>query len=186
MVIIQKRDTARRLEMRKFITKFMVKDNQWLSFMGGIVGSIDEVHQFINSRLFSASLFHYYSKYNLSKSNRHYLRLFGSLIIFVPVKKWLAHILSFYLLISAVIPCSLFDKCEGGEQKEQTNNKKPGKDCNGCSPFCVCSSSHNFTFNTMNPSVEPIKIAGPLIYSEYYLSCTSEYYSSLFQPPRVS
>jgi len=54
MVIIQKQDTARRLEMRKFITKFMVKDNQWLSFMGGIVGSIDEMHQFINSRLFSA------------------------------------------------------------------------------------------------------------------------------------
>jgi len=43
----------------------MVKDNQWLSFMGGIVGSIDEMHQFIDSRFFSASLFHYYSKYNL-------------------------------------------------------------------------------------------------------------------------
>jgi len=157
-----------------------------VAFMRGIVGSIEEMHQFINARLFSAYLFHY-SKYFLYRKVTGTTYAYSAgLIIFVPVKKWLAHILSFYLLISAVIPCSIFDKCEGGERKEQTNNKQPGKACNGCSPFCVCSSSHNFTFNTMNPSVEPIKIAGPLIYSEYYLSCTSEYYSSLFQPPRVS
>jgi len=111
---------------------------------------------------------------------------FGSLIIFVPVKKWLAHILSFYLLISAVVPCSVFDKCEEGERKEQTNNKQPGKDCNDCSPFCVCSPSHNFMLNTMNPSVEPIRITGPLIYNDYYLSSTSEYFSSPFQPPRMN
>ncbi len=101
------------------------------------------------------------------------------------MKKWIAYILSFYILFSAVVPCSIFDNCEEGENTEQTSNTGHKKDCNDCSPFSICSAAHGFTDNSNHPVIEPIDVYSSLSYGEYYFSFKSEYHASLFQPPRI-
>src|SRR6185436_12022483 len=100
------------------------------------------------------------------------------------MKKWIACILTLYIFFIAIIPCSIFDKCEEDQLIEQSSNKVPKRDCNDCSPFSICSPSYGFTVNTINTSVAPVEFNNLLLYSDYYLSFTSEYYSSFFQPPR--
>jgi len=102
------------------------------------------------------------------------------------MKKWIAYILSFYILFSAVVPCSIFDKCEDDQHIEQTSNKEQRKDCNNCSPFSFCSSTHGFTQSTINTSIETVQFNTLPTYSDYHFSSISEYHSSLFQPPRLS
>ena len=101
------------------------------------------------------------------------------------VKKWLAYILSFYILFSAIAPCSIFDKCEDGRHIEQTSNKEQKKDCNNCSPFSFCSPTHGFTLSTINTLIETAPFHTSPPYSDYYFPSISEYHSSLFQPPRL-
>ena len=110
---------------------------------------------------------------------------FISLLIFATVKRWLGYILSFYLFFNIVVPCSVFDKCEEAPATEQSSGKESKKDCNGCSPFCVCSSAHSFTNNKINPVPEAFVLYRLPAYSGYYPSFISEYYSSFFQPPRL-
>jgi hypothetical protein len=81
------------------------------------------------------------------------------------------------------VPCSIFDNCEA-QQTEQTSHEDHKKDCTDCSPFSNCSVAHGFTINSCNPSVKPIQFYTSLSYNEFYFSSRSEYYSSLFQPPR--
>ena len=101
------------------------------------------------------------------------------------VKNFIAYILAFYVLFSAIVPCTFFDNCEEEEHTEQTANNHHEKDCSGCSPFSVCSSASGFTFNTITTSVEPVEFYYSPTYGEYYFSSKSGYYSSLFQPPRI-
>jgi len=101
------------------------------------------------------------------------------------MKKWLGYILSVYILLSAIVPCSLFDDCEGDQQTEQQSKKPADKDCTACTPFCLCSSAHNFTHNKMNAAIAPVTSISEQQYSEYSSSPVSAYRSSLFQPPRL-
>ncbi len=102
-----------------------------------------------------------------------------------PVKKGIAYILAIYILLSAVVPCSIIDNCEEEEHTEQTSNSEHEKDCNNCSPFSICSSASGFTLTAANTSLEPVEFHNSPTYSEYCFSSKSEYYPSLFQPPRV-
>ncbi|MFN2439754.1 MAG: DUF6660 family protein [Chitinophagaceae bacterium] len=99
--------------------------------------------------------------------------------------KILAYILSFYILFSAVVPCSIIDNCEEEEDREQTSNSNHKKDCNNCSPFSICSYASGFILNGVNITLEPVVFHNSPTYSEYYFSSKSEYYPNLFQPPRV-
>ena len=101
-----------------------------------------------------------------------------------PVKTWVAYILTFYILFSAVVPCSMIDNC-GEECTEQTSDSDHKKDCNNCSPFSICASASGFTLNSISTSLELITFKNSPTHSEYYFSSKSEYYSSLFQPPRL-
>ncbi|MGC4035206.1 MAG: hypothetical protein QM764_04530 [Chitinophagaceae bacterium] len=101
------------------------------------------------------------------------------------MKKWIAFILSFYILFSAIAPCSLFDKCEEEQYTESAGKKERKNDCNDCPPFSFCCSAHSVTLNTIHVLIEPIEFNNFPSYNGYYLSSTSEYYSSLFQPPKV-
>jgi hypothetical protein len=102
-----------------------------------------------------------------------------------PVKTLIAYILAFYILFSAVVPCSIIDNCEEEEHTEQTSNTDHKKDCSNCSPFSICSSASGFTINSVSTFLEPVEFYNSPSYSEYNFSSKSEYYSSLFQPPRV-
>ncbi|MES1216794.1 MAG: DUF6660 family protein [Bacteroidota bacterium] len=101
------------------------------------------------------------------------------------MKRWIVYILSFYILFSAVVPCSIFDKCEKDQYKEQSSNKQPKKDCDDCSPFSFCSQTHGFTVNTINTSIGLLEFNTSPIYSNYYFSFLPGYHSSFFQPPRI-
>jgi hypothetical protein len=82
-----------------------------------------------------------------------------------------------------MVPCSFFGNSIEEEHTEQTSNKEPKKDCNGCSPFSVRSPAHGFTLNTIYTSIEPIERDNSLSYSDYYFTSKSEYYSRLFNRP---
>ena len=102
-----------------------------------------------------------------------------------PVKTLIAYILAFYILFSAVVPCSIIDNCEEQEHTGQTSNTDHKKDCSNCSPFSICSSASGFPLNTVTTSLEPVEFYNSPAYSEYNFLSKSEYHSSLFQPPRV-
>jgi hypothetical protein len=98
--------------------------------------------------------------------------------------KIIAFILSFYILFSAVIPCSVFDNCQGEEHTAGSSGSEQRKDCNGCSPFSICSAAQGFTVTNNTPSIEPAEFYFPPSYGNFHFSFTSEYFSNLFQPPR--
>jgi len=99
------------------------------------------------------------------------------------MKRWVAFILSFYILLSTVVPCSIFDKCEDQNSTKQTSQSGRKKDCSDCSPFSVCAT-HVFTINTESISAAPNSFSTSPSYSEYYFPSKSEYYFTHFQSPR--
>ncbi len=99
--------------------------------------------------------------------------------------KRIAYILSFYILLSAIVPCSLFDDCEE-ENAEQTSASFPEKDCNDCSPFSICSTGHGFAINLESQLTEPLVVYTPVLYREINYSAKSGYYFTHFQPPRTT
>jgi hypothetical protein len=101
------------------------------------------------------------------------------------VKNFIAYILAFYVLVSAIVPCSIIDNCEEEQVTEQTSHQEENKDCDNCSPFSICASSSGFTLNTTIATIESIAFSTVHSYSDYYVSSKSEYHSRLFQPPRL-
>jgi hypothetical protein len=109
---------------------------------------------------------------------------FPALCIFAQVKQWLSYILTFYILISTVVPCSLFDHCEDEAYTTQSSPAGNKKDCNNCSPFSVCSSHCGFTINTGNLPLAPAMFYSSPVYGEYSCAPQSKYCPGFFQPPR--
>ena len=106
--------------------------------------------------------------------------------LYLIVKRWFTYILLFYLLFTTLVPCSIFDRCEDGQQATQTAGRESKKDCSNCSPFCVCSPAYCFTYNQINPSIEPLTIQTLLTYGDRYVSSKTDYYFDFFRPPRLS
>ena len=100
------------------------------------------------------------------------------------MKSLIAYLLSFYILFSAVVPCSIVDNCEE-DPTEKTSGSDNEKNCNNCSPFSICNAASGFTLSSENITLIPLMLYNSPTYSEYYFSSKSEYYPSLFQPPRV-
>lgn len=100
--------------------------------------------------------------------------------------KKIAYILSFYILVSALVPCSLFDNCEEKVYSEQAAASFPENDCNDCSPFSICSIGHGLAINTQTFLAEPLIVFTSIIYREIDYSTQSSYYFTHFQPPRIA
>lgn len=101
------------------------------------------------------------------------------------MKKWFGYLLSLYILLCTVVPCTLLDECTDEPNTEQTSHNDTRKDCNSCSPFSVCSSYHGFTLITILTNVAPAGAGEPPACTDYCFSSTFGYYSTLFQPPRT-
>jgi hypothetical protein len=99
--------------------------------------------------------------------------------------KILAYILSFYILFSAVVPCSIFDKCDNEKQTAETSKSFPVQDCNNCSPFSICAA-HGFTIQLERILFAPLTFNTSPSYIEYYFSAKPGYYFTHFQPPRYT
>jgi hypothetical protein len=103
-----------------------------------------------------------------------------------PVKNWMAYILSLYILFSALVPCSIFDKCEASACTEQGSDTDQHNDCNSCSPFSICSSVSGVIISTTTSLIQPPEFLYSPTYGEYHFSSNGDYHSSLFQPPRLA
>ncbi len=99
------------------------------------------------------------------------------------MQKWIAFILSFYLLFTAVVPCTYIDRCE--EETTQHSDSAPDKNCSNCPPFSICSKTQGFALQHFSLAPRQAVTAAPLLYSEYHFSLPANYASSLFQPPRM-
>ena len=102
-----------------------------------------------------------------------------------PVKNWMAYILSLYIVFSALVPCSIFDKCEASACTEQGSDSDQHKDCNSCSPFSVCSSGSGVIIPTITSLMQPPEFLYSRIYGDYQFSSKADYHSSFFKPPRI-
>ena len=100
------------------------------------------------------------------------------------MKKCIGYILLLYVLFCTLVPCTFIDKCDSKGCTERTSRKDANKDCNNCSPFSICSSSHGFTMGAMATLTDPVLLQNSPVYSDYYFSFKPAYYSTHFQPPR--
>jgi hypothetical protein len=101
------------------------------------------------------------------------------------MNKCIGYILAFYVLLNAVVPCSIFDNCEKEQLTGQNSHKDHKKDCSDCSPFSICAA-HGFTISTNTVSVKPEEFYTSSSYKAFYFSPRQAYLSRLFQPPRMS
>ena len=104
-----------------------------------------------------------------------------------------AIILSLVILFNAVVPCSVVDNCEQEEIAatccdtgcgKEAPEPPEDKDCNDCPPFSICSPAYEFTAASNYATQAPGIPNSSMEFFENNLSLNSEYYSSLFQPPR--
>ncbi len=96
--------------------------------------------------------------------------------------KKIAYVLAFYILLSSVIPCSLFDNCEK-EYTGQATASLPENDCKDCSPFSICSIGHGFTINNENFLADLVVILFTVVHRDVDHTEKPGYYFTYFQPP---
>jgi hypothetical protein len=102
------------------------------------------------------------------------------------VKRWAGYILSIYILLCAVVPCTIVDDC-ADEQGVAAEAKKDSANspCGSCSPFSICATSNGVAFEVEEFTLAPIISNYLNQYSEYLVVAKSGYSSSHFQPPRI-
>lgn len=101
------------------------------------------------------------------------------------MKLWLGYILSVYLIVSAMVPCSFFDHCEDEAKTAfQDCGDKEKHECKDCSPFSICSPQHGFFPGTANYATELNAAIFEPRYSHFIAGLVPGYHPTLLQPPR--
>jgi hypothetical protein len=96
-------------------------------------------------------------------------------------------ILSFYILFLSAVPCCAFDNCKDEAQRTQKANQHEHNDgCKNCSPFNQCGNCVGFTFSSNAFQVHKPQQLTQQKSSVITQSITSKYFSSFWQPPRLS
>jgi hypothetical protein len=106
--------------------------------------------------------------------------------ILVPVKL-LCLLFSVYVMLLAVKPCCINDKClqQGRAESAQTGNTKE-KECKGCSPFFSCGTCTGFIVSkhivyTANTFAD-VAVRAYAVYQQPYVQ---EISSAIWQPPKI-
>lgn len=100
--------------------------------------------------------------------------------------KYLSFILALYILILSVAPTIVEDKCLQEQTTEQGQSEQD-QDCSDCcSPFMGCHTCNGFTFPTATFSLKSV-----IVYSEkkiplYKDNFSSDFFPSIWQPPKIS
>jgi hypothetical protein len=107
-------------------------------------------------------------------------------LLLAPVKRLTGCILSLYLLLSAVLPCTIIDDCEVVTHTEQTAGKSTEDDCRNCSPLSTCSQAPGFTADYISIGLHPLMLPFTPVYTDHCAFFKSEYYPRFLQPPRMA
>lgn len=100
--------------------------------------------------------------------------------------KYLSFILAFYVLLLSVAPNLVEDKCFNEQTTEQGQNQQDDQDCSDCcSPFMGCHTCNGFTLSVTSFSVQSFLIYSDLKVSLYDENFVSEFFSSIWQPPKI-
>jgi hypothetical protein len=99
--------------------------------------------------------------------------------------KLLLFILAFIVLTGSSFPCCTGDNCQDETTTSSSSNEKPYEK-GACSPFFACGNCAGFTLTTRHISVPLPVIEGTDHYERIVVFFASTYYSSFFQPPRLS
>jgi len=103
--------------------------------------------------------------------------------IFAPLK-FIAFILSAYVILCSVIPCCIIDDCNM-ELQTKTSKTDSHDDCKGnCSPFFACGNCAGFSIDQQEFQTTTVNIIGKKSYPEIYSAFFSNYTSSVWQPPK--
>lgn len=95
------------------------------------------------------------------------------------------YLLSVYILLCAIVPCSFFDDCESDLAQEQTAAKGPYQECANCSPFSICSACQTAAGLPQQLTLAVLLNGSPYLYTSYTSFLKQGHYATLFQPPRV-
>jgi len=99
--------------------------------------------------------------------------------------KIFAFIFSFYILLLSTVPCCALDNCM--DQTHQTNHShEHNSGCENCSPFNQCGNCVGFAFS---PDVFQMQKPQQFMQQPFSASIQSvlpQFFSSFWQPPRLS
>jgi hypothetical protein len=106
--------------------------------------------------------------------------------------KYLAFILSVFVLLLATIPCCLADDCTDEEvPAEQTadsdkEQSRADANCGLCSPFYSCHTCPGFAFTNTTPKIPLVLLAD----IKSYITCNQNslftFAASIWQPPKIA
>jgi len=100
--------------------------------------------------------------------------------------KYLSFILAVYVLLLSVAPNLVDDECFNEQTTEQGQNQQDKQDCSDCcSPFMGCHTCNGFTVSVTSFSVQSFLVYSDLKVSLYDENFVSEFFSSIWQPPKI-
>ena len=100
------------------------------------------------------------------------------------MKKWFVFILAIIVIGGSTFPCCLEDDCQEIQIANSTKEESPEK--GSCSPFLTCNGCTGFIHLTKQVKVPEAVAQIPSYQEELEVLFSNGYYSSFFQPPRMS
>ncbi|MFN0201863.1 MAG: hypothetical protein ACKVTZ_10095 [Bacteroidia bacterium] len=100
--------------------------------------------------------------------------------------KYLSLLLAIYVLLLTATPNCAEDNCFQEQTSEQSQNPQNEKDCSDCcSPFMRCKTCFGFTFPIISFPVRFTFTYSDKKVSIYKEISTSDFFSSIWQPPEM-
>ena len=99
--------------------------------------------------------------------------------------KFTGHILAFYLILLATVPCCAIDNCPDDKTERSSDHKSDDDDCGSCSPFFSCEGCATATI-----AYEPVQFDFAIIipfpvHKQNHEASLSEADIDFWQPPKL-
>lgn len=103
--------------------------------------------------------------------------------------KFLACILSIYILVLTTLPCHDTNECEDNAKvqmsQNMTNNSQEVPDVDLCSPFCDCNCCASITVQSIFKIDFTFDTFFTVQYPKYISDFSSFNFTSIWQPPKL-
>lgn len=99
--------------------------------------------------------------------------------------KFYGYILSFYLLLLAVIPCCVFDNCPDEKTVSTSPQKAGDEDCGSCSPFFNCDGCATATIASEPAPEASAPVKNSPEYNSYIQQILPRIEYDFWQPPKI-